>query len=288
MKTKIETVTPELADLWLTKHNNINRNLSQSTVDSYALDMKNGRWALTHQGIAFDTDGNLQDGQHRLWAIVLSGVTLQMNVARGVPVEDSTSGTNLKTMDAIDRNRVRTTGQQMSLSHGIKNGNVVAAALRGVALIIAPTAGGRRLSTASSLFLYDHFGKDVEAVIEVMNSAPLRVSHITAPLTMYHHGEKDKALALCAQLNTLENMSYAARTMRKNLDQMRGALRNEKGLRMVSRCVMAFHNNEPIQKVHDDTKGQEFLISMFPSMYKKIRESLTPCRNMPIKKSRNA
>jgi hypothetical protein len=103
---------------------------------------------------------------------------------------------------------------------------------------------------------------------------------------MYHHAEKDKALAMCLQLNSLENMGYAARTMRKNLDQMRGALRNEKGLRLVSRCVMAFHNNEPIQKVFDDTKGQDFLISMFPSQYRKIRESLTPCRIQPIKMKR--
>lgn len=287
MKTRIETITPALATEWLEKHNTINRNLSQSTVDCYAIDMKNGRWSLTHQGLAFDTNGNLQDGQHRLWAIVFSGVTLQMNVTRDVPVEEVTGGISLKTMDSIDRNRVRTTGQQMGLSHGIKNANVVAAALRGIALIVYPTAGGKRLSTASSLYLYDQYGKDVEAVIEAMGNPMLRVSHVTAPLAMYHHGEKDKALELCRQLQTLENMSAAARTLRKNLDAFRGSLRSEKGLRLVSRCVKAFHNNEPLQKVHDDVSGQEFLIGMFPSLNRKIRESLTPCRNQPIKKTKN-
>ena len=83
MKTRIETITPALATEWLDKHNSVNRKISEPTVQSYAMDMKNGRWTLTHQGIAFDTEGNLQDGQHRLWAIVFSGITLEMMVTRG-------------------------------------------------------------------------------------------------------------------------------------------------------------------------------------------------------------
>jgi hypothetical protein len=40
--------------------------------------MKAGRWLETHQGIAFDTDGRLIDGRHRLMAVAASGVTVRM------------------------------------------------------------------------------------------------------------------------------------------------------------------------------------------------------------------
>ncbi len=287
MKTKIETITPELADLWLTKHNNINRNVSQQTVESYATDMKNGRWSITHQGIAFDTDGNLQDGQHRLWAVVFSGATVQMNVTRDVPVEEIIGGVNIKTMDAIDRNRVRTTGQQFGLSHGIKNGNNVAAGLRGIANMIAGSGFTRKLSTASALYLYEQYGKDVEAGLAVMQDKPLRISYVLAPIAMYHHGEPDRALELCQQLQSMENMSPAARLIRR-MPQLKGSMRLDRGLRTISRLVLAYHNNEALKKVYDETMGIEFLVKMFPSLNKKIKESLTPCRNMPIKKTRNA
>jgi hypothetical protein len=36
--------------------------------------MVEGRFQVTHQGIGFDEDGQLTDGQHRLQGIVNSGV----------------------------------------------------------------------------------------------------------------------------------------------------------------------------------------------------------------------
>lgn len=38
---------------------------------------------MTHQGIAFDTNGRLIDGQHRLHAIIEAGVPIQISVTRG-------------------------------------------------------------------------------------------------------------------------------------------------------------------------------------------------------------
>ena len=79
-------VTPELAGRWIdeeTGRNTRNRNLVQSRVDQHQLILKRGEYVLTHQGAAFGKDGVLQDGQHRLWAIFLSGVTAPMNVLFG-------------------------------------------------------------------------------------------------------------------------------------------------------------------------------------------------------------
>ena len=83
MKTQIETITPRIAEQYLTTMTT-NRSLKSSVISRYADDMIAGRWVLTHQGIAFDENGSLCDGQHRLQAIIKSGVSVSMVVTRGV------------------------------------------------------------------------------------------------------------------------------------------------------------------------------------------------------------
>ncbi len=80
-------VTPAMAMDWLDNANTTNRKVSDAHVQRLARDMASGEWKLTHEGIAFDPSGILLDGQHRLWAIVESGVSIRMVVARGVPRE---------------------------------------------------------------------------------------------------------------------------------------------------------------------------------------------------------
>lgn len=88
----IETVTieefaPDQAQHILNKFNAINRPLRQGHVERMAKDMREGRWTFNPEPITFDEDGNLLDGQHRLWAIVESGTTQRFVVARNVSRE---------------------------------------------------------------------------------------------------------------------------------------------------------------------------------------------------------
>ena len=82
MHSSIVEVSPELAKEWL-RSNTFNRKASQATVNRYAGDMKSGEWRLNHQGIAFDDQGILVDGQHRLLAVVKSCATVRMMVTWG-------------------------------------------------------------------------------------------------------------------------------------------------------------------------------------------------------------
>lgn len=86
MRGTIEVITPEIAKEYL-KHNRKNRKVKPKTVETYARDMARDAFITTHQGIAFDTDGELLDGQHRLLAIVVSGKPVTMMVSRDVPKE---------------------------------------------------------------------------------------------------------------------------------------------------------------------------------------------------------
>jgi hypothetical protein len=82
MHTVVTEVTPQLAAEWLSS-NTFNRTISTPLVKKYANDMAAGFWTLNHQGIAFDDSGTLVDGQHRLSAVVMSGVTIKIMVTYG-------------------------------------------------------------------------------------------------------------------------------------------------------------------------------------------------------------
>lgn len=103
-------LTPQMAADWLNHCNSHNRKLIDSHVDYLAGEMKAGRWRLTHQGIAFSTLGVLLDGQHRLWAVVMSGVTVPMRVFVNEPHE---------TMEVLDTGKRRTNDQILTLAGGL-------------------------------------------------------------------------------------------------------------------------------------------------------------------------
>jgi len=79
-----QSVTPSQAQLWLDIPAR-NRVLNERRVEMYAAMMKRGDWMLTNQGIAFDEQGSLIDGQHRLRAIVRSQCTVDMLVITATP-----------------------------------------------------------------------------------------------------------------------------------------------------------------------------------------------------------
>lgn len=81
--SKVEIITPSMAKEYLEK-NVKNRPINLKTVNKYAEDMASGNWELTHQGIAFNENGELIDGQHRLQAVIKSEASVEMMVARGI------------------------------------------------------------------------------------------------------------------------------------------------------------------------------------------------------------
>lgn len=114
MEVKLESVTPEKAEVWLNKNNN-NRNLRDGVAEQYANDMRNGNWTQCPESISFYDDGDLADGQHRLWAIIESGTTQRFPIVRGLNRQD---GLNINTglsRTIIDNGRI--SGLDTELSH---------------------------------------------------------------------------------------------------------------------------------------------------------------------------
>lgn len=112
MYTVVMEVGPDQALEWL-ETNVRNRPLDQRHADRLATEMKAGRWKLTHTGIAFDINGILQDGQHRLWAVVLSGCTVELSV---------TFNTAEDCIAYVDGGKKRMAHERMSLSGRYEGG----------------------------------------------------------------------------------------------------------------------------------------------------------------------
>lgn len=88
MEINLTKITPALARQWLERNTN-NRHLAPSVVASLVGAFSRGEYRITHQGIAFDVDGVLLDGQHRLTAIAQMPPDFHVNmfVAKNVPRE---------------------------------------------------------------------------------------------------------------------------------------------------------------------------------------------------------
>lgn len=112
-------VTPDMAERWL-ESNTRNRKLNERTVKTYARDMGSGAWLLTGEGIKFSTEGVLLDGQHRLAAIVQTGVTVPMFVMRGVSADAQA---------VMDTGRKRTSSDDLSI-RGEQNSSMLAATIK--------------------------------------------------------------------------------------------------------------------------------------------------------------
>lgn len=80
-----ERISPKLATLYLNNFNTGNRKLRTGVVEKYAEDMRRGKWTACPEPISFYDDGELANGQHRLWAVIESGKTQTFFVLRGLP-----------------------------------------------------------------------------------------------------------------------------------------------------------------------------------------------------------
>lgn len=114
-------ITPEDA-AFLLEINAKNRPLDSRRVTRFADIIRRGEWKLTHQGIALSPEGEVLDGQHRLAAIVESGITVEIPVSQGS-----------FDFDVIDTGKNRTAGDVLSIA-GFLNTNQLAAALRMISI----------------------------------------------------------------------------------------------------------------------------------------------------------
>jgi hypothetical protein len=129
VSVSIERISPDRARLYL-ERNTKNRRLNRRHAERFRDAMRYGDWWMNGETIIFSSAGSLLNGQHRLWAIVDSGVSIDAMVVRGIDEEA------FKTIDGV-RSRRASDILQMD---GEKSATEVAAAVQ--ALLMFVDSGG--------------------------------------------------------------------------------------------------------------------------------------------------
>ena len=102
---EITTVTPTIAKRLL-EANDGNRPISNKLVDEIASDIENGFWRLNGETIIVSREGLLNDGQHRLEAVLKTGKPIQTAIMYGVERDARLT---------VDMGRQRTAGNFLAM-----------------------------------------------------------------------------------------------------------------------------------------------------------------------------
>jgi len=194
MQTKEVRVTPDLARKWLSLNTQSNRNISRTTVEAYAKEMVAGRWHLTHQGLAFNQTGELVDGQHRLHAVIVSGVDVLMLVTTGLSVEYNSP---------IDQGYNRSIGQLTG--RGTRWVSIVRA-------LMGMEMGLKDMSFKSTVGSIETCAERHEAsllaVMEAAKSPRACPTGFVAAMAYAHPTGPDKVISFAHQVNTGELLEH--------------------------------------------------------------------------------
>lgn len=114
--SEVATITPSIARHIL-ENNKDNRLISSPLVANIANDIAEGRWEMNGEAIIISNTGLLNDGQHRLNAVIEANRPIRTTITFGVP---------RKTRFTVDMGRARTTGDFLGME-GAKNRHRAAA-----------------------------------------------------------------------------------------------------------------------------------------------------------------
>lgn len=120
MKVEIKKITPDVAREYL-KNNATNRSISEAALKKCVNAIKSNEWVTNGETIKICEDGTLLDGQHRLTAVLKTGIEIECVVVSGVKKSAFTT---------IDTGKTRSISDALYVIGVKKNYNFKAAALK--------------------------------------------------------------------------------------------------------------------------------------------------------------
>lgn len=264
MRISSERIDPTTAAMWLAKKNVLNRPMNQVHVSALAASMTDGSWVANGDTIVFSDDDHLLDGQHRLAAIIKSGVTTTMLIVRGV--DQAAFATK-------DIGRRRTSADALSMV-GTKNSVLAAATMA----VLEWYDSGRPTSKAPRgvapfravdlLKVYP----DLEASVQIGNRVSEMCRPSSAAAAHYLFAQIDRGLAdkfmdgvhTGADLSMLDpQLTLRARLLR--IKNSRAILRNTEVLAMFIKAWNAYVTGQKIAKIQFVIGEDQFPIPKRPS-----------------------
>lgn len=117
--SEVVTVTPGLAGELLRRNEN-NRGIKQVKAGQYAADMREGRWTFNGEPIIISDTGELNDGQHRMQAIIDANISLPFLFVFGLSRESR---------ETVDQGAARGAGDYLSMG-GMANATIASVIAR--------------------------------------------------------------------------------------------------------------------------------------------------------------
>lgn len=248
IKSKTEVITPKIAAGML-EQNTMNRNVSSIQVERYTQAMLSGEWLENGQTITFAEDGTLLDGQHRLLAVIKSGIPTSFLVVRNVPK---------KAMATIDSGIIRTLAHVLDIK-GVPNSRSAATVTK--LLYVHDIADAEmRLSNCKESqrnALLEEFYEANRSAIDLATSVAgsgkhhFVASHMGLCYVLFARKNPAKADVFFHLLKTGENLTarHPVMTLRgKLLDNRlnRGKLNVRETIALYTKAWNAFINGKPL------------------------------------------
>lgn len=117
---ELVTVTPDLA-VSLLEHNTYNRPLSNVHVQRIARQIIDGKWKFNGETIKVAQNGDVLDGQHRLWAVIESKKSIKTLIVYGIERDA------FATIDTV--RRLRSGSDTLALNGVSRYRNIISSAL---------------------------------------------------------------------------------------------------------------------------------------------------------------
>lgn len=282
MKTVIGTITPEVAQQILETRNKTNRNISSLFVNKLANDIINGTFLLTHQGIAFDEEGDLLDGQHRLAACVKANMSIQVLVTSGIKRTHNLDGIKLNTFEIIDSGKARTVAQMLTIG-GVKNSSSVAAAAKVLALMCLKSRENIGITSAQVHKILHITNDTIHKCSSIAKSGSIlkAPSWIVGPLCLYHLSYPEKAedfLWQFVNLSAPAGVGSPTRTLGQYYSCHKtagGGSQQIAWIKYTNHAIHSFHTNKKINKVFSSDISTDWLLRLNPEITYKIASTIT-------------
>jgi hypothetical protein len=267
-----EYVTPEKAKEYLAKNYFRNRHRVKMWVSRLAIMMREGNFYPTHQGIAFDQEGNLIDGQHRLDAIVQSGCASWLLVVRGV---------NRDHLISIDRGKARSDADQIRVATDLERVTALDVAVARM-MIFGIHVPSQRDQTDLTIFYLKNFVQRYWDAIQFVNCHGLSQGFTAvirgAIAKAYYHEDQEllnRFIEVFVSAEPESSAEWAALRLRDYCRDKRfvaGGREVRAGLmRRAISAICAFIERRPISRLHE-AKEDPFPIPENPAVRRIIRD----------------
>lgn len=265
-----QIITPEIAKIMLMRNSN-NRKVRQLKVEAYARTIKAGLWMLTNQGIGFNIDGDLIDGQHRLLACIMANTGFETYVTFGMEKE---------AQRVIDGCVPRSVPDQLQLS-GTTNAKIKVAI---AACIISAVAGASRVAMSIDIAekVIDLYSDEID-FIWFENKCNKKLKYVPAitGIILAAKVDLDKAVEFRDKYSKGDNLSLgdSALTLRNfmmNRDTRgHGGGKERKTILCCSATALAYYfQNKALKKITASTIGIDYLMNRQQPCVKMIKSWL--------------